>query len=124
MNKSPSHIKRAIMAAVTLLLIVSLVLPACFTALAEKNAQIIPGDLNDDKAVTDSDAVYLLFHTFFAEEYPVNQNCDFDKDGEVTDKDAVYLLFYTFFPEEYPLPTGENPSPGGNGEIDTPWDYN
>ncbi|MBR0303374.1 MAG: hypothetical protein IJQ80_05950, partial [Clostridia bacterium] len=61
------------------------------------------GDLNGDDTVTDEDAIYLLFYTFFPEDYPVNQNCDFNGDGSVTDEDAIYILFYTFFPEDYPL---------------------
>ena len=63
----------------------------------------IPGDLNGDGVVTDQDAVYLLFHTFFESEYPVNQPVDFNGDGVVNDQDAVYLLFHTFFASEYPL---------------------
>ena len=31
-------------------------------------------------------------HTFFPDEYPVNQVGDFDGDGAVTDADAVYIL--------------------------------
>jgi len=61
------------------------------------------GDLSGDGIITDDDAVYLLFYTFFPEDYPVNQNCDFDSNGQVTDSDAVHLLFHTFFPEDYPL---------------------
>lgn len=63
----------------------------------------IPGDLNDDEDVTDADAVHLLMHTFFPEDYPVNQNCDYNGDGEINDADAVHLLMYTFFPEDYPI---------------------
>ena len=63
----------------------------------------ISGDTNDDDIVTDADAVYLLMYTFFPEDYPVNQDCDFNGDNVVTDADAVYLLMYTFFPEDYPL---------------------
>ncbi len=63
----------------------------------------IPGDLNGDGEVNDQDAVYLLFHTFFPENYPVDQPVDYDIDNEVTDQDAVYLLFHTFFPGDYPI---------------------
>lgn len=63
----------------------------------------ILGDLNGDNEITDSDAIYLMYYTFFPEEYQTNQLCDFDGDGKVTDNDAVYLMYYTFFPEEYPL---------------------
>ena len=44
-------------------------------------------------------------HTYFPEDYPISQPCDFDGDGELTDGDAIYLLFYTYFPTDYPLPT-------------------
>ena len=65
----------------------------------------LKGDVNGDGEVTDADAVYLLYNTFFGDgEYPVNQSCDFNGDGEVTDADGVYLLYYTFFgDEDYPL---------------------
>lgn len=63
----------------------------------------ISGDLDGNDEVTDADAEYLLMHTFFPDEYPVNQNCDFNNDGAVTDADAEYLLMFTFFPEEYPI---------------------
>ena len=63
----------------------------------------ILGDVNGDETINDADAVYLLMHTFFPDEYPVNQVGDFDGDGAVTDADAVYILMYTFFPEDYPI---------------------
>ena len=64
---------------------------------------VLLGDLNGDDMVTDEDAIYLLFYTFFPEDYPINQNADFNGDGSVTDEDAIYLLFFTFFPDDYPL---------------------
>ena len=61
------------------------------------------GDLDGDDEVTDRDAVYLLYHTFLPDKYPIGQGSDFDGDGEVTDRDAVYLLYHTFLPEKYPI---------------------
>ena len=63
----------------------------------------IPGDLDGDEGITDSDVLYLLKHTFRPEKYPVNQPCDYDGDGMVTDADAVYLLKHIFRPDKYPL---------------------
>ncbi len=63
----------------------------------------ISGDIDGVEGVTDRDAVYLLYHTFLSDIYPVNQDCDFNGDGEVNDKDAVYLLYYTFLPDLYPI---------------------
>ncbi len=62
-----------------------------------------PGDLDKNEQVTDADAVYLLYHTFLPDAYPVDQDCDFNGDGVVTDQDAVYLLYYTFLPDQYPI---------------------
>ena len=61
------------------------------------------GDLNKDGRVTDADAIWLLMYTFFPEQYPIEQSCDYNKDGRVTDADAIWLLMYTFFPKQYPL---------------------
>lgn len=69
----------------------------------EKIDKLIVGDLNTDFSVTDADAVFLLMHTFFAEDYIINQQVDLNGDGSVTDADAVYLLMFTFFPEDYPI---------------------
>ena len=63
----------------------------------------IPGDIDNVDGITDADAEYLLMFTFFPEDYPVNQSCDFNGDGKVNDADAEHLLMFTFFPEDYPL---------------------
>ncbi len=63
----------------------------------------IIGDVDGNDQVTDADAEYMLMYTFFPEDYPVNQNCDFNGDGKVSDADAEYLLMFTRHPEEYPL---------------------
>ena len=65
--------------------------------------ETISGDIDDDGVVTDDDALYLLMHILFPDDYPSNTNCDFDGDGSVTDNDALYLLLHVFFPEDYPL---------------------
>ncbi|MBR6918336.1 MAG: hypothetical protein IKN38_09135, partial [Clostridia bacterium] len=64
---------------------------------------IMVGDLNGDDKVTDEDAVHLLYHVFFPDDFTLNQDGDFNKDGKVTDEDAIYLLYYVFFPDEFPI---------------------
>lgn len=64
---------------------------------------VLRGDMNGDGLVTDADAIYLLYYTFFPGDYPLNQDGDFNGDEIVTDADAIYLLYYTFFPSDYPL---------------------
>ena len=83
------------------------IIPISSTVSAKCTVTVLPayitGDFDDDGAITDADAVYLLMNTFFPEDYPLNQPGDLDGDGFVTDADAVYLLMYTFFPEDYPI---------------------
>lgn len=64
---------------------------------------VIRGDTNGDERITKDDAIYILMNTFFAEDYPANQDFDFDKDSSVTKDDAIYVLMYTFFPDNYPI---------------------
>ena len=66
--------------------------------------EIVFGDLDKKDGVGSADAVYLLMHVFYPEDYPVAQLCDFNGDSKVDSADAVYLLMYVFYPEDYPLP--------------------
>ncbi|MBQ7130312.1 MAG: leucine-rich repeat protein [Oscillospiraceae bacterium] len=68
--------------------------------IAEK---VIPGDLNGDNTVNDSDVEQLLWYTLFPEMNPINTEADFDGNGIVDDGDVEYLLWYTLFPELFPL---------------------
>ena len=74
-----------------------------FEILPNEEPEILVGDLDGNGYVTSDDAVYLLYHTLYREEYPVNQDVDFDGNGHVTSDDAIYLLYYTMMPEKYPL---------------------
>lgn len=72
-------------------------------AVKAKEPEVLRGDMNGDGLVTDADAIYLLYFTFFPSDYPLNQSGDYNRDGIVTDADAIYLLYYTFFPSDYQL---------------------
>ena len=61
------------------------------------------GDINRDGVVTDSDAIYLLWHVLFPDLYPIEGSGDMNGDGVVTDSDAIYLLWHVLFPDLYPL---------------------
>ena len=73
------------------------------TYLFEIIGQHIIGDMDENKIVNDKDALYLLFHAYFADEYPIYQNGDLNKDGIVDTKDAVKLLYYVYFPALFPI---------------------
>ncbi len=63
----------------------------------------IVGDINGDTSVNNDDVVLLLWHTLFADEYPLTGDVDLNNDGSVNNDDVVLLLWHTLFPEEYPL---------------------
>ena len=79
--------------------------PICIPVIKETVTlrRFLPGDLNEDEAVTSDDALYLLFHLFFPEIYEANQPVDFNGDKTVDIKDAIHLLFYVYFPQYYKL---------------------
>ncbi len=74
---------------------------AIYVAKYEQIAVEMDFDLSD--GVTNTDVIYLLWHTLFPGSYPVNENVDFNKDGAVNNEDVIYLLWHTMFPESYPI---------------------
>ena len=74
-----------------------------YKATEEYELTYIIGDANGDGVITDQDAIYTLFSFFYPEQYPNNQDYDFDGNGSFNDQDAIYLLFHFFYPEKYPL---------------------
>ena len=67
------------------------------------DVEYLPGDLNNDGLIDTNDVIYLLMHTYFSDEYVVEQNCDYNNDTVVDTNDVIYLLMHTYFKEEYPL---------------------
>ncbi len=64
---------------------------------------IMRGDLNEDERITSDDAIYLLYHTLYSDQFKLNQDGNFDKLGGVTSDDAIYLLYYTLYPQDFPI---------------------
>ena len=62
---------------------------------SEDTSTFIYGDVNGDGIISKEDYVLVLNYSLFGgDEYPVNQDCDFNGDGYVDNKDALYHMFY------------------------------
>ncbi|MBR6050656.1 MAG: dockerin type I repeat-containing protein [Clostridia bacterium] len=61
------------------------------------------GDVDGNGIINSRDAIHLLYHIFFPNDYTVNQDCDFDGNGVLNSRDAIYLLYHIFFPNNYPI---------------------
>lgn len=70
------------------------------------------GDIDLDGDVDEQDAVYLAYHLFFPEYYPVYRNADVDRSGRVDDEDALYLKHHLEAPAAYPLDAPPTPVVG------------
>lgn len=63
------------------------------------------GDINADSMINKDDAILLLRHVVFPDDYPISIFGDINKDGLVNKDDAIYLLRHVVFPDDYPLPS-------------------
>ena len=68
-----------------------------------EQSSYLKGDVDGNGSVEISDAIYLLYHVNFEEDYAVNQPVDFDGNGELEISDAIYLLYHVNFEDDYPL---------------------
>ena len=63
----------------------------------------VQGDFTGDHEVNNRDVEFLLWHTLFPDNYPIETNADFNHDNQVNNLDVEYLLWHTLFPETYPV---------------------
>lgn len=63
----------------------------------------VVGDFNADMKVDYDDVLYLLWHTLFEEDFPIEGKADFNESGTVDYDDVLHLLWHTLYPEDFPL---------------------
>lgn len=66
---------------------------------------VVEGDCDANGKCESDDAIYLLYHVFFGNDYPLPKGMsgDFDDNGSLNANDAIYLLYHVFFPDDYPF---------------------
>ncbi len=69
-----------------------------------RTTEYLLGDFDGNLSVDSNDAIYLLWHTFMPNLYPIYQNPDLNGDMVLDSNDAIHLLWHTFTPEFYPIP--------------------
>lgn len=88
----------------------------CDLELAEVSA-----DANGNDEIDEKDAIYLLYHFIFGNDYyPLTVSYDFNLNGKVDANDAIYLLYNITFDdgaEKYPLYAPVDPDYIGGDEI-------
>lgn len=63
----------------------------------------VRGDVDSNGKIDEDDAILSLYHLYFGDKYPVNQNLDFNGDGKQDEDDVIYLLYHIYFKDKYPL---------------------
>lgn len=63
----------------------------------------VPGDMDGDTIVTNSDVIALMWHTLFPDTNPIQGDGDVTGDSTITNDDVVKLLWYVLFPVDNPL---------------------
>lgn len=103
-QKSYSYFRRILIVALTVLL-VSVLCVVGFAANGSSESQseaqecYILGDMNSDGDITSRDAIHLLYHKYWPEEYPIHGSGDLNGDGTADSRDALALCYAESFPE-------------------------
>ena len=63
----------------------------------------VSGDLDENQAVDEDDAIYLLQHLLMPDDFPVYQAVDYDQNDVIDEDDVIYLLQHLLMPDDFPL---------------------